>query len=130
MAKNVFVKTQRQWLKRKIKYQFAGGGTALYEAISEAYSFLRQNAPFDKIPIIVVLSEGGDSHSQLTFQDLLRQIQFDSETSPIRIFTVGYGSPTEKKRLREIAETSQGQFYDGTTANIGKKFKAEIANFF
>jgi Ca-activated chloride channel family protein len=130
VAKNVSVKTQRQWLERKIKYQFAGGGTALYEAISEAYTFLTQNAPFDKIPIIVVLSEGEDSHSQLTFKDLLSQVQFDSETTPIRIFTVGYGSAVEKKRLREIAEASQGQFYDGTTDEVRKKFKEEIAKFF
>jgi Ca-activated chloride channel homolog len=130
IAKNIQVGPQLKWLKRQINYQFPGGGTALYDAVFNAYTFLQKNSPSDKIAIMIVLSDGGDSHSELNFKDLLSQIQFNSDLSPIRIFTVGYGSAFEKKRLRDIANMAQGKFYDGTMVDVDKIFKTEMANLF
>ena len=130
IAKNIQVKSQQKWLKRQFNYQFPGGGTALYDAIFNAYTFLQKNSFPDKIAVMIVLSDGGDSHSELNFKDLLRKIPFNSDTSPIRIFAVGYGSITDKKRLNEIAKITQGKFYDGAMVDVDKIFKKEMASLF
>ncbi|EDN66168.1 von Willebrand factor, type A [Beggiatoa sp. PS] len=130
IAKNIQVKSQQKWLKRQFNYQFPGGGTALYDAIFNAYTFLQKNSFPDKIAVMIVLSDGGDSHSELNFKDLLSKIPFNSDTSPIRIFAVGYGSITDKKRLNEIAKMTQGKFYDGAMVDVDKIFKKEMASLF
>ncbi len=129
ITENAPVGQQRHQLRQQIKYQFAGGGTALYDAIEQAYRFLQNDAYPDKIPIIIVLSDGRDNHSQLNKKGLLDKISYDSEQHPIRIFTIGYGSETENKPLSEIAKITRGQFYDGNTADTRKMFK-EITAFF
>lgn len=129
ITENAPVGQQRHQLEQQIKYQFAGGGTALYDAIEAAYRFLLNDAYPDKIPILIVLSDGRDNHSQLNLKGLLDNIFYDNEQHPIRIFTIGYGSEIENKPLSEIAKITRGQFYDGNTADTRKMFK-EITAFF
>jgi len=126
-AKTVLIKKHRERLQRQIKYQFTRGGTALYDAINQAYDSLLKNP--DKILAMVVFSDGEDSHSRLTFKELLSKVQFDSEKGPIRIFTIGYGTQAEKNRLREMAIVSQGKFYDGTAIDTNKISKDILAFF-
>lgn len=129
VAKYVPVGSRRKMLQRQIKYLFASGGTALYDAIEQAYGSLLSQLQSDKISALVVLTDGGDSHSQLSFKYLLNRIQFDSEASPIRIFTIGYGSEVEKQQLKEIARISEGQFYDGSVLEINTIVR-NMATFF
>ena len=125
VSQAVLLGKQRERLQRQVKHQFTGGSTALYDAISQAYDSLLNN--FAKISTILVLSEGEDSQSSLTFKDLLRKIQFDNDKRPIRISTIGYGTQAEKNHLKDIANISQGQFYDGTASNSSEIVKDLIA---
>ena len=86
----------------------------MYDAIEQAYTSILVAPHPDKISALVVLTDGGDSHSRRNFNELLDKIQFNREENPIRIFTVGYGSDIEKHQLSEIAKVSGGKFYDGT----------------
>jgi Ca-activated chloride channel family protein len=119
MANNISVAWERKKLQRQLQYQFAGGGTILYEAIEEAYSaLLATREQENNISIMIVFSDGDDSHSQVDFQKLLTQVSFDGEQRPIWIFTVGYGSsPAGKKRLHEIATITYARFYEGGSSD-------------
>ncbi|NJO16175.1 MAG: VWA domain-containing protein [Thioploca sp.] len=110
------VGSQREKLQRQVKYQFPGGGTALYDAIAQAYHFLTTHSYPDKISVMIILTEGGDSHSQLNSKTLIDKMGFSREQQPINIFTIGYDSAAaDKKLLTEIAQHTHGKFYDGTT---------------
>jgi len=132
LANNIPVAWERKKLQRQLHYQFAGGGTVLYQAIEDAYAeLLATREEQDNISIMIILSDGDDSHSQNNFQDLLTQISFDSEQRPIWIFTIGYGnSPTHKKRLHEIATITHAQFYEGTTTKNNRKLFQDLVFFF
>lgn len=108
---------------------FADGGTALYDAVDRAYSLLTDKPEPSRISAIVVLSDGEDRNSTMHLDALLRRIQFDVEGSPIRVFTIGYGSGARARELRAIADATQGRYYDGKPENIREVFK-EISTFF
>jgi Ca-activated chloride channel homolog len=107
---------------------FAGGGTALYDAIDAAYSHLQQR-PADHIRAIVVLTDGEDNRSNLHLQDLLSRIRADAETHTIRIYTIAYGSDARRDVLEQIAAATQGKSYTGTPKNIVEVFR-DISTFF
>jgi Ca-activated chloride channel family protein len=107
----------------------AGGGTALYDAIDTAYTYMANNPQADKISAIVVLSDGKDTNSQLALDALLQKLQFDSETKPTRVFAIGYGDGADMAILNKIADATQGKAYKSSTTDIREVFK-EISIFF
>lgn len=129
IAEDALVGLQRNRLQQQVRYQFVSGGTALYDAIDHAYTSLLDNPQPDKISTIVVLSDGIDSNSHLTWQNLLSKVSYDSEERPIRIFTINYGSNTENNILSELAKNTNARFYNGTPLNTFKILK-EISSFF
>jgi Ca-activated chloride channel family protein len=112
IAENVPVGRISQWLQRQIKYQFKSGGTALYDAIEQAYTVTMNNPQPYKISAIVVLSDGKDSGSRLSLQDLLNKIQFDSEKRPVRIFTICYFE-LKKNRFVKLPKSPKASFMTG-----------------
>ena len=107
---------------------FAGGGTALYDAIDAAYAHLQQR-PADHIRAIVVLTDGEDNRSNLHLEDLLSRIHADAETHTIRIYTIAYGSDARRDVLEQIATATQGKSYTGNPKNIVEVFR-DISTFF
>jgi Ca-activated chloride channel family protein len=107
---------------------FAGGGTALYDAVGQAYSHLEQR-PADHIRALIVLTDGEDNQSKATLNDLLKTIHADAETRTIRVFTIAYGHDAQRGVLQQIADATQGKAYDGTPSNIVEVFR-DISTFF
>ena len=107
---------------------FAGGGTALYDAIDTAYQHLQQR-PADHIRAIVVLTDGEDNRSNLHLEDLLSRIRADAETHTIRIYTIAYGGDARRDVLEQIATATQGKSYTGDPKNIVEVFR-DISTFF
>jgi Ca-activated chloride channel family protein len=128
---NVVMKTGREDAKAKIGSIYASGGTALYDAIDQAYQAHLQSPDqdADKISAIVVLTDGADTDSSLGLEQLLQRIHFDNERHTIRVFTIAYGSDAKKDVLRQIADTTQAKFYEGNQGNIRQVLR-EIATFF
>src|SRR5262245_54923519 len=58
---------------------FADGGTALYDAVDQAYDSLASRPEPARISAVVVLSDGADRNSHLTLEALLNRIRFDNE---------------------------------------------------
>jgi Ca-activated chloride channel family protein len=119
----------REQTRATIGGLFADGGTALYDAINEAYDAMTKTPAPSRISALVVLSDGEDRNSALRLDALLNHIRFDSEGRAIRVFTIGYGSDAKADVLQKIADVTQGRYYDGKPDNIREVFK-EISTFF
>jgi Ca-activated chloride channel homolog len=128
-GKDILMNNGRESMARTIEGLFPNGGTALYDAIDTAYQYLLDNPKADKISALVVLTDGADTNSNTSLEDLLNRIRFDNETRTIRVFTIGYGSDAKKDVLKMIADATQAKFYEGTPENIQSVFK-EISTFF
>jgi Mg-chelatase subunit ChlD len=71
-----------------------------------------------RIAAIVVLSDGKDTASKLTLDQLLAQIRYDFDQHTVRVFTIGYEAEERTDVLKEISEVTQGRYYEGTQTNI------------
>jgi Ca-activated chloride channel family protein len=123
------LKESRPQITQVISGLFPGGGTALYDAIDSGYQYLLTNRKATHISAVVVLTDGDDTDSRLSFDQLQSRIRFDSETRTIRVFTIGYGSGAQKDLLKKIADITNARFYEGTPENIKTVFQ-DISTFF
>ncbi len=128
-AKDLLVERERESAARIIDSLFPSGETALYDSIAQAYQSLLDNPKGDKISAIVVLTDGADTKSKTSLDELLNKIRFDSEKNAVRVFTIAYGKDAVKEVLKSIADATQAKFYEGTPENIESVFK-EISTFF
>ena len=128
-GKDLLIQKERESAARTIDFFFPTGGTALYDSIDQAYRYLLDHPKSDKISAIVVLTDGADTDSKTSLQELLGKMHFDNERNAIRVFTIGYGSDAVKDVLKSIADATQAKFYEGTTENIQSVFR-EISTFF
>jgi len=106
----------------------SSGGTALYDAIDEAYAYLDKNMREDSISAIVVLSDGADGHSKnADLQSLLEKIKQSDKN--IGIYPIAYGKGAEISILKQIATQTYSKAYSAETTDIGVVFQ-DIATFF
>ena len=102
----------------------ARGGTLLYDAVAFAFDRLQQqNAP-ERINVIVAMSDGVSTGSIDVVELALRQA-----TTPVMIFTVGYGSQADLDTLQRIARLADGQVYPSDTETIEKLYQLLSAFF-
>jgi hypothetical protein len=59
----------------------------------------------------------------------MNRIRYDGETHDIHVFTIAYGRDAKKDILREIADATQANSYEGTPQNIVEVFR-DISTFF
>ena len=110
---------------------FANGGASLYDTLSLAYQHVQHQQEEDpsRIAAIVVLSDGKDTTSKLTLDQLLAQIRYDFDRHTVRVFTIGYEAEDGTDVLKQISEVTQGRYYEGKQTNIREIFK-DISTFF
>jgi Ca-activated chloride channel family protein len=67
-----------------------------------------------------VLSDGQDTSSQITKQELLAMLPRHPESEPdvTKIFTIAYGDDADIDTLTEIAVTSNARMYQGSPETI------------
>ncbi|HMG33865.1 MAG TPA: VWA domain-containing protein [Blastocatellia bacterium] len=128
-SKDLRLDKSRDAALSQIESFFPDGGTALYDSISTAYQQLIDNPRNDSISAIVVLTDGADTNSKSTLDQLIRSLRSQSEVNAIRVFTIGYGKDAVKEVLRSIADATQAKFYEGSPENIRSVFR-EISTFF
>ncbi len=99
----------------------AQGKTALYDALILSKQALDDlpAAEDDRIRAIVLLSDGLDNASQITFDGL--QQAFDE--SGISIFPVAYGEDADTATLERIVEFSRTILVKGDSGDIGQIFE-------
>jgi Ca-activated chloride channel family protein len=111
-----------------------GGGTALYDAVYQAYSDLEASKRDlgDSFKYgIVVLSDGRDTKSKLSFT-LLRNKLSGSESDPtgIQIHTIGIGKDARKDILTIIATLAHGKYWDAADPNRLQSIYRQIAVYY
>src|SRR5262249_47704581 len=100
------------------------------DAIDAAYQHQTQKqARNRRITAVVVLTDGTDTNSKQTLENLMQKIRWDGENKTVRVFTIAYGSDAKKDILKQIADATQAKFYEGTPENIVDVFK-DISTFF
>jgi Ca-activated chloride channel homolog len=122
---------KRQQVLDSVSGIFEQGNTSLYDAVLHAYGDLQSEGDPKHIRAIVVLSDGEDTASNATLQDVVDQIQAtESEGgNAIKVFTIAFGSDADKETLQAIADPSGGKEYDSSPDTIQKIYD-EIATFF
>jgi Ca-activated chloride channel family protein len=100
---------------------YADGDTALYDAILKSTEFLRQSrdGEDDRIQAVIVLSDGQDTASQVTLQQVVAQIQEGREDrNPVIVIPVAYGGDADINALNSIARASATRVQSGNPEDI------------
>jgi Ca-activated chloride channel family protein len=102
----------------------------LYDAVELAYDSLEAEGDPQHIRAVVALTDGNDTASGLTLQQLMQKVGDLSEGgNATKVFTIGFGSNADTRVLKEIAETTGAKQYDSDPKTIHAVY-AEIATFF
>ncbi|KAB8334978.1 extracellular solute-binding protein [Scytonema tolypothrichoides VB-61278] len=102
----------------------ADGNTKLYDAALNARNWLLQNLRPDAINAVLILTDGEDTGSQISLEQLSQELQKSGFNSEQRIgfFTVGYGNEGEfdANALKKIAELNGGYYSKGDPETISR----------
>jgi Ca-activated chloride channel family protein len=121
---------KREDVLRRVSGIIEDGDTRLYDAVYMAYQELQENGDPDHIRAIVVLSDGADTASQLTLNQVIGQVSNLSEGGTgTKIFTIAFGDNADLDILERIAESTGGKLYEGDPDTIDEVYQ-EIATFF
>jgi Ca-activated chloride channel homolog len=118
-----------------IRSTTAGGGTALYDAVSKAFDVIaedRQKIGDGVRYGIVILSDGQDTSSKSSTLTLLESKLKPSEGDPtgIQIHTIGIGGDSDEQVLKKIANLAHGRYWKvETPADVVEVYK-EIATYY
>jgi len=110
----------RAELLQRVDQVSAGGGTSLYEATRTAYVLADQRARADpgRIHAVVVMTDGKDESSKLTFEGLRAELSHPEREAPVKVFTIAFGARAQKDILAQIAEAAQGKSAAGDLDTI------------
>ena len=110
---------------------FENGNTRLFEAIDSSYQSLLQEGDPKHIRAMVVLTDGLDTESKITLDQVLADINGNNQEggNAIKLFTIAFGSDADKVTLQKIADASGGKQYDSSPSTIQQIYD-DIATFF
>jgi Ca-activated chloride channel family protein len=122
---------KRQKVIDSVSGIFEQNNTSLYDAVLHAYDGLEAEGNPDHIRAIVVLSDGEDTVSAATLDDVIQKVQASEEEggNAIKVFTIAFGEDADADVLKQIAEPGGGKQYDSSPETIQKIYD-EIATFF
>jgi Ca-activated chloride channel family protein len=122
---------KRDEVLRRVSGISEGGDTRLYDATLEAYQTLQQEGDPKHIRAVVVLSDGMDTESRATLQQVLDAIGSASEEggNAVKLFTIAFGGDADVNVLQRISEVTGGKQYEGDPDTIREVY-TDIATFF
>jgi Ca-activated chloride channel homolog len=126
-----FEQTERR-LRATVRHLVADGGTSVYDATADALKTVRELDDPTRINAVVVLTDGEDTDSSLTSNQVVDQAANQDDSAPdVRIFTIAYsaGAAGAADALERMATASGGKAYKGTTGNIESVY-LQISSFF
>jgi Ca-activated chloride channel family protein len=109
----------------------ANGNTALYRATDSAVREVHATWDPARVNAVVVLTDGQNSDLKYWDRDaLLRYLSNQPSSTPVPVFTIGYGQDADKETLTRIAQASGGRSYAAPDpAHIGSVFADVVSNF-
>ena len=123
--------TKRQQVIDSVSGIFEQNDTRLYDAALSAYDGLQTDGDPSHIRAIVVLSDGEDTASVATLNEVIQKVQASEAEggNAIKVFTIAFGGDANSDILKQIAEPGGGKQYDSSPETIQKIYD-EIATFF
>lgn len=114
---------KRQEIRNLISGIAAGGSTLLYDTIADQVAKL-QALPSKHIKVVIVLTGGKDTDSQLSLDQLIEKITPSGNNKGIRVFTIAYGNPLDinTAALMSIAWATGGMEWNATPQNIRRVY--------
>src|SRR4051794_39475509 len=119
-------------LRARVRDLIADGGTSFYDATTEAFDTVRAQKANDRINAVVLLTDGEDTDSQQTADDVIAHLRGQGDSpNQVRVFTIAYssGASGSRDQLKQIAAASGGLDYEGKTENIESVYRS-ISSFF
>jgi Ca-activated chloride channel homolog len=126
------LEANRAELSSTIQRLIPQGGTALYDATSQAFESVRGLATGgDRINAVVILTDGEDADSSKRLDDVVAELDQGDSEDRVRVFTIAYsaGAAGAKEALAKLAAASGGKSYTGTTKDIESVYRS-ISSFF
>ena len=117
-------------LSRVLSGLFASGGTPLYDAICHVVEFINQQKTQDeangekRLYGIVLLSDGQDTASTRTENQMLACLPSGESVSGVKIFTIAYGSDADADLMQRIANRTNGKTFKGDPESIESIYNA------
>jgi Ca-activated chloride channel family protein len=123
----------RARLEQTIGRLIPEGGTAVYDATAAGFNAVRDLAGSDtsRINAVVVLTDGEDTDSSKSVEDLVAELDQGDSENRVRVFTIAYsaGAAGAAQALEKIAAASGGNAYTGNTKDIRSVYRS-ISSFF
>jgi Ca-activated chloride channel homolog len=119
-------------LRQTVRNLIADGGTAVYDATIDGFRTVRRGASPDRINAVVVLTDGEDTDSGASADDVVAAVRAQGDSDDqVRVFTIAYsaGAVGAAEALKKISEASGGQAYEGDTEDIEAVYRS-ISSFF
>ena len=107
--------------KQEINGLFADGDTSLYDSIITAIDTVQavSSEDEDRIRAIIVLSDGQDTSSNASLNDVVAKVQSArSGRNPVLVIPVAYGSDADISALNAIARASATKVQSGNPEDI------------
>ncbi len=113
-------------------------GTPLYDVARSSFSEMVDAYDPARINAVILLTDGvnddgrtSDDPAQLkALLEVLRNASSGENATPVRMFTISYGSDADTSALASIAEASNGAAYNATDATaIRRVFAQVVSNF-
>lgn len=122
---------KRDDVVRRVSGIIEGGDTTLYDSALLAVNELKANGDSKHIRAVVLLTDGKDTKSTNSLQQVIDQIGGTGEEggNAIKLFTIAFGSDADKDVLKQLAEPTGGKQYDSDPKTIMQVY-GDIATFF
>lgn len=120
----------KEQLSQTIGGLFAEGDTVLYDAICRAVQDVEAARAADvaageqRLYGVVVLSDGQDTLSRLTENDMYNCLPTGEDVEGIKVFTIAYGEDADHNVLLRVANQTNGLKFEGDEENLEEVYKA------
>jgi len=118
-------------LGQKISTVFAEGGTALYDSIATYYREMaaRKRSGEKRRYALVVLTDGDDTKSRMSFEDLMDIFPKGEDFDVPKVYTIAYGDEVRKDVLAQISNKTNARLFESSASEIAKTYRELSANF-
>jgi len=124
------LESNRERVLAAIDQLVARGNTALYDAVIAAVEHLQVNSSPERIQAVLLLSDGQDTASQASLNQVVRAIQAARNSrTPILVIPIAYGRDADVNALNTIGRASDTKVQPGDAENI-KKLLDVIGSYF
>jgi Ca-activated chloride channel family protein len=124
-------RTNRAALTAAVRDIIPEADTALRDATAASVAKVQKAADADHINAVVLLTDGEDTRSSLTEQQVLDRLRTAgrAESDKVRVFTIAYGSEPNTRELDAYAQATGGKAFRASTSDIEQVYRA-ISSFF